>query len=1480
MATLYFKVSSNWEQVQKLRDEIKKLENQLKSFGKSTPETQIRQTEERLAASRQEFTRLATEAAKAGAAMENDFKKKIYDASQSVNGFTEQIIAQRSVVKNVEADVKRLGEAYRSALKNNPIGAQGKLSEYNAARKVLDEERAALFGLTQQQAEARLSVKRLRDEYALYKQEAGDSIEINNGLSLSWGKMLGVLGGASALKNFVSEVVNVRGEFQQLEIAFSTMLKSKEKADALMNELVDIAAKTPFDLQGIASSAKQMIAYGSQVENVGDELVMLGNVAAGVGSQLSEIAYLYGTLRTQGRAYATDIRQFAGRGIPIYEELAKVLGVTKDEVSGLVTAGKVGFKEVEQAFKNMTSESGIYYNLMQEQSKSLTGQISNLGDAWDSMLNEIGKNTQGIASAGISGLKDLIENYETVGKVITGLIAVYGTYKAASLAVWTLEQARAKTLWTSINATKAMTVAQAALNAVMKTNPYVLLATAVAGVAAAMWTFRDSASAAEKAQERFNQRMEEQTRLVDERKQKADQLLTTLKEETNTDYERNKALESLKQLYPQIFQQYDTEALKLADILNLKKQIAEIEENRSYQSDREYYGNLVGKRSRIDEELDYRSSNYGNGQYKYGEFYGKTVNELRKEREVIQKELDLMYVDLQEKSDAKWESVTPKEVKVVSLKKNIEELESEKKQLEETINNSQSNPSALGDPSLYVAKLKAVNAQLAKQREELSELQKADTGESSSVKQEIEDVTEKIKTLKQEIADLRSGKLQAETGKTVESVLEAKTEELQKAEKSLETLTGIKPSKSMPKKQVIAPSITVPDEEIALESPEEIQKNIDRRREMLDKYLADYGDYQQKREAIADMYALKIAQAETEGERLSLEKQKEEAFSALDLENLKNEIDWEQVFGDLDKVSTESLKSVQSKLRDFIASQKDLQPDSLKEIVHAIESIDDKIAQRNPFDAMAVSFRNLKKANDEVRKAQEAYNKALKTGTDEEKKNAKATLANAKDNKQKSLSEATEALHSGLDDMQQYVDAAQSIMDIMGQLGVEAPEWMGQYISGVGQVIDGLASIDLTKPMSLITGGLETVKGALTSILSLGGLWGGGESDPHLTEDLESLTQSNQDLELAINNLADKMEEASVADASGIYAQQKAYLEESMRNTQEMMSRSGAAYDKGFLGIGGTHSSNKNIDEAMTSEEWKRISDIVGRSVDSAGEFWGLTSEEMYNVATSASDLYSKIKQYADDGHEDAAQYMDEYIGYWQEMEELTDAYNEKLTSVSFDSIKDDFRNALLNMEDDTEAFAENFEKMMQNAILESMMTQTYDKKLRDWYNSFSSAMEGGELTAQEQKDLKKQWDSIVNQASEEWNAWKDMMGWDSGDTSASSSQQASQGYGITASQESIDETNGRLTGIQMAMEETQNQAKAQTVAITQMKGSIDSLVSSVQKGYDIADETRSILAQSYLELQEIRENTGAIVQPIKQMQKDIAEVKQNTARI
>lgn len=229
----------------------------------------------------------------------------------------------------------------------------------------------------------------------------------------------------------LQSIVQTRGQFQQLEIAFTTMLKSGTQAKGLMDRLIDTAAKTPFDLSSIASSAKQMLAYGSTVDNVVDELVMLGNVASGVGAPLQDIAYLYGTLRTQGRAFTVDIRQFAGRGIPIYEELAKVLGVTKDEVSSLVTEGKVGFAEVEKAFQNMTGKAGTYYNLMQEQSKSLTGMISNMGDAWEQSLNKLGADNQDVFAGAIESATYMAEHLDDILRILKAVAIGYGSVKAA-----------------------------------------------------------------------------------------------------------------------------------------------------------------------------------------------------------------------------------------------------------------------------------------------------------------------------------------------------------------------------------------------------------------------------------------------------------------------------------------------------------------------------------------------------------------------------------------------------------------------------------------------------------------------------------------------------------------------------------------------------------------------------------------------------------------------------------------------------------------------------------------------------------------------------------------------------------------------------------------------------------------------------------------------------------------------------------------
>lgn len=386
----------------------------------------------------------------------------------------------------------------------------------------------------------------------------------------------------NGIQDFVSRLYSVRGEFQQLEISFRTMLGSGEQANELINQLAQTAASTPFDLQGIASSAKNMLAYGFAADQVNETIVRLGNVAAGLSQPLGDIVYLYGTLKASGRVTNIDIRQFANRGIPIYEELAKVLGKSVSEINNLVSAGKVGFPDIEQAFQNMTNKGGKFYNLMEEQSKSLTGQISNLQDNIDMMFNELGKSSEGMLSSGIKAVSYLVENYEKVGKVIAGLIATYGVYRAAVItnialtrgwAVATKVDAIAKGIQTL--ATNATTLATKRLTAALLANPYGAIAVALTAVISAMWAFSDSTSAAEKAQKDFNEEKKRAEEEEQKHKEAVESLLTVVRDEASATADRQSALVQLQKYYPQIFSKYDTETLKLQDIAKLKREIAE-----------------------------------------------------------------------------------------------------------------------------------------------------------------------------------------------------------------------------------------------------------------------------------------------------------------------------------------------------------------------------------------------------------------------------------------------------------------------------------------------------------------------------------------------------------------------------------------------------------------------------------------------------------------------------------------------------------------------------------------------------------------------------------------------------------------------------------------------------------------------------------------------------------------------------------------
>lgn len=233
------------------------------------------------------------------------------------------------------------------------------------------------------------------------------------------------------MMGLLSSIVQVRGQFQQLEIAFGTMLGSEEKTVMLMNQMANTAAKTPYDLTGVAEGAKQLLAYGESVDKVNDTLVRLGNIASGLSIPLNDIVYLYGTTMVQGRLYAQDVRQFTGRGIPLVKELAEMYGKTANEINDMVSAGKIGFEDVQKVLYKLTNEGGQFYNLMEKQSASLTGQISNLEDAWDSMLNRIGNANQGILSDGISGATYLVENYQKIIDILKAVALGYGSVKAA-----------------------------------------------------------------------------------------------------------------------------------------------------------------------------------------------------------------------------------------------------------------------------------------------------------------------------------------------------------------------------------------------------------------------------------------------------------------------------------------------------------------------------------------------------------------------------------------------------------------------------------------------------------------------------------------------------------------------------------------------------------------------------------------------------------------------------------------------------------------------------------------------------------------------------------------------------------------------------------------------------------------------------------------------------------------------------------------
>ena len=583
-------------------------------------------------------------------------------------------------------------------------------------------------------------------------------------------------------------------------------------------------------------------------------------------------------------------------------------------------------------------------------------------------------------------------------------------------------------------------------------------------------------------------------------------------------------------------------------------------------------------------------------------------------------------------------------------------------------------------------------------------------------------------------------------------------------------------------------------------------------------------------------------------------------------------MNWEQVFGNLDKVSTDTLKKLKVNLKDFISSQKDLSPENLKELVDAIERIDDKVSERNPFEAMSVSFKSLKDATDAQREAQEAYNKTLKEGTDEEKKNAKATLESAKNNKQKALSEATTILHHGVDEIGQYVDAGNQVIGIMETLGTKTPEWLEGTMSGFGEMLDGLGSIDLMKPMSIVTGGLQTIKGALTSITSLGGVinWSGSNAK-EVQDSINRLTDRNETLQTSIESLTDEIKASKGTKSVAAYRSAYEYQKEQNSNYLNI-AREQAGY----------HNSHKSWQYYMrwSAEDLKWIQQNVNKNFTGTSSLWELTPEEMEKLRSNV-DIWTKMQNAGKGGYgERVTDKLDDYIEQAGKLEELTDSLYEGLTGMSFDSMYDSFVSSLMDMEKSAEDVADDISKYFMQAMLSNAIGEQFSDKLRTWYDKFGEAMkDDGTLDNNERKELMDEYMGYVDEAMKLRDELAAATGYDKISQESTSQSASSKGF-QAMSQDTGEELNGRFTALQIAGEEIKNQNIIQSQSLNLLTVKADAILSMNTETRNIADDTRNLIAQSYLELVQISENTGAIVKPIIQIQKDMAEVKNNTSKL
>ena len=1430
MAKLYFKVASDWEEVVRLRNEIERLKQALKGMDSTQSPATFKSLNTQLSTSTQRMNELVTNAAKAGAEMENGFKKKIFDASQVVNGFTEKILAQKAVVKDIEADVKRLGDAYRIALKRNPLSANSKLEEYNAARKALDEEKAALFGLTQQQAEARLSVKKLRDEYALYNDNAKEIVESNNGIAISWKKALAVIGGAGVLKALGSEMIRVRGEFQSMQTAIETMV-GKDMAGQLIPQIKELAKISPLTMSDMVGAEKMMLGFNIQAEDTIKYLKAISDISMGESSKFNSLTLAFSQMSAAGKLMGQDLNQMINAGFNplqiISEKTGKSIATLKDEMS----KGAISAEMVQQAFIDATSAGGKFYNMSENASKTINGQLSMMQDALDNAFNEMGQRSEGVIMKGIQMTTSLIQNYETVGKILAGLVATYGTYRTAVMLVTAAESKHTLVEIGFTNARILARKAQLALNAAMLTNPYVLLATAVVGLGAAMWAFHDSTTAAEKAQKRFNEKQKEAAKQEQEHKQKIDSLVESSRDIALADLQRGQSLAELRKEYPKIFDKYDIETIKLADILKLKREIAEEDAKRAGEKKEKEF-------SDIEKEIKYYENLLKSLSGQQGvDGYVKKLKELRATRDVMLqdkgkgiseqfisslKDIDISefdrYISELEKrikgqgENGKIKLRLPIDVKGSLSDEAIYEVKDIKTLIDTAKSTKQTRIDADKNKTTYQEDLVKAKKDWEKAKKGYETLLKDQKATSEQVKNARDEIRAKEKAYKDlggitgsslTKQENQADKLRKDQQKSAEELLTLRRQNQQDeislmkegTEKKLKQidldyqkeLDAIEKQRTEWEKTQKGKLTSGQESQLSISEEnafkayqksvsETNKEKLESDRKAWQEYFIQFGNYQEKRKNLIQKYDDEIAKLEEHSaERATKIAEKNQAIDQLDEQFGKSTHVMADLFEDASEKSVSSIQDIIDKYELLIKYMSGTDESVSLINLKSVGFTDKDIAN------LENGTINIKDITDAIKRLKEevkgkspwlSFFSDMKKGIDD--------IKNANGDTRK-LGQGISTIGGAITEfspaIKQFGSDISSIFgeDLNDEINnvIDGFSGLGQTAVGVGQIMSG----------DIAGGIMSAVSGVSQLVNAMGNLFG-----PDGTAYYEGVKEQLEAINEVYDRIIDKSKE-DIVFGGGFASVQAATqamdnYEKKVINLQKIAAASGRA-GASWKSHSAEWHSNKNVGAIGGFEQ---MSDILGKSISSMTDLYSLSGDELFLIQSRMPEAWSLIDARIREN-------LDSIVACKDEANELRDALNQAMTGIGRDSFYNGFIDQLADMDSSFEDMCDNFEDSLRKSIMAGLVASQYQDRINALYEQWSDAAQSDEkMTEEEANALKNQYQQIVNDMMHNREEMAKSFGWDSDEDSK---REASKKSIATASQDSIDELRGTMTNVQ-----------------------------------------------------------------------------------